>query len=159
MDMFDPAKWTDTEQEHLWWTWVTDAQLKQSCSLGTISGYKNVLHGYRAHHHHRFHNNTTEQTNLPDGLATIRCTHPTTSSVENGLYSSSICFRRGEKISIEFVPNHLEAQPDNPQEQEAAMFEIKNTMGHPIGVWNIDEWQRIDNEGAATIWLDHSISA
>eukprot|EP00971_Amphidinium_carterae_P288604 5730621-Amphidinium_carterae.4 len=53
------------------------------------------------------------------------------------------------------MPNHIEAQNGNT----AAMFDLKNTMGHSIGVWNVDEWQRIDNEGAAKMWLDRSISA
>eukprot|EP00971_Amphidinium_carterae_P142401 2820677-Amphidinium_carterae.3 len=29
-------------------------------------------------------------------------------------------------------------------------------MGQPLGVWNVEDWQRIDN---AALWLDHSISA
>eukprot|EP00971_Amphidinium_carterae_P350522 6491596-Amphidinium_carterae.3 len=85
--------------------------------------------------------------------------HIRRASMANGMYSSSIYFRRAEDISIEFVPNHLEAHNGNT----VAMFDLKNRMGQPIGliigVWNIDEWQRIDNEGAATMWLDHSTSA
>eukprot|EP00971_Amphidinium_carterae_P132719 2628703-Amphidinium_carterae.1 len=52
------------------------------------------------------------------------------------------------------------AEPnDKDQARQATMpFDIYAAFGRPIGVWNIDEWQRIDIEGAATLWLDHSTS-
>eukprot|EP00971_Amphidinium_carterae_P044659 878508-Amphidinium_carterae.3 len=43
--------------------------------------------------------------------------------------------------------------------QETAMFNLKTAMGQPLGVWNIEEWQRIDNDASTTMWLDHSVSA
>eukprot|EP00971_Amphidinium_carterae_P062763 1242375-Amphidinium_carterae.1 len=58
-------------------------------------------------------------------------------SMANGMYNSSIYFRRAEDFSIEFVPNHLEAHSGNTG-QEAAMFNLEGAMGKPIGVWNID---------------------
>eukprot|EP00971_Amphidinium_carterae_P086735 1716353-Amphidinium_carterae.1 len=45
-------------------TWVTDAQLKQFRSLGTISGFKNALHGDSAHRHHRYHNKVDHFVNM-----------------------------------------------------------------------------------------------
>eukprot|EP00971_Amphidinium_carterae_P350481 6491570-Amphidinium_carterae.1 len=48
---------------------------------------------------------------------------------------------------------------DPPARQATMPFDIYTAFGRPIGVWNTEEWQRIDNEGAATLWLDHSISA
>eukprot|EP00971_Amphidinium_carterae_P268266 5322542-Amphidinium_carterae.1 len=32
-------------------------------------------------------------------------------------------------------------------------------MGPPIGVWNIDDWQRIETSAQSTLWLGHAISA
>eukprot|EP00971_Amphidinium_carterae_P199638 3962485-Amphidinium_carterae.3 len=39
--------------------------------------------------------------------------------------------------------------------QEAATFTLRGTMGPPLGVWNIEHWQQIDNDAPATLWLDH----
>eukprot|EP00971_Amphidinium_carterae_P339424 6477242-Amphidinium_carterae.3 len=71
-------------------------------------------------------------------------------SLQHGMHNVSIYFRRGEDILIEFVPNIMVAT-DTPARQDAALFNVKAMMGQPVGVWNIDEWQRIDNEGAATM--------
>eukprot|EP00971_Amphidinium_carterae_P349417 6491009-Amphidinium_carterae.2 len=48
------------------------------------------------------------------------------------MYGSSIYFRCAEDISIEFVPNHLEANNGNTVTQ----FDLKTAIGQPIGVWN-----------------------
>eukprot|EP00971_Amphidinium_carterae_P348666 6490619-Amphidinium_carterae.1 len=76
-----------------------------------------------------------------------------------GMDVQFVNIRPAEDISIEFVPNHIEANANKTTGQETAMLNLKGAMGQPIGVWNIDEWQRIDNKAQATIWLDHSISA
>eukprot|EP00971_Amphidinium_carterae_P348490 6490519-Amphidinium_carterae.2 len=68
--------------------------------------------------------------------------HIRRASMANGIYSSSIYFGQAEDISIEFVPNHNEANANNAG-QETAMFKIqfilRGAMGTPIGVWNIEE--------------------
>eukprot|EP00971_Amphidinium_carterae_P134738 2670001-Amphidinium_carterae.3 len=64
MEVFDPDRWADNEQEHLWWTWVTWAQLEQYKRVGTIPGYKTAQHGDSAHPHHRFHNKVDHCVNM-----------------------------------------------------------------------------------------------
>eukprot|EP00971_Amphidinium_carterae_P015067 297513-Amphidinium_carterae.2 len=59
-----------------------------------------------------------------------------------------------EDISIKFSPEH-----NANDAQEAATFNMRRTMGVPLGVWNNENGQRIDNDAPATLWLGLSISA
>eukprot|EP00971_Amphidinium_carterae_P350482 6491570-Amphidinium_carterae.2 len=133
MDAFDLDKWGDNQQQHLWWTTVTSAQLEEYQRVGTILGYKNAQHGDSAHRHHRLHNRVDHFVNMAihhrwrtmnktvyygehsyngwtrhrpiflmvwrQSIGNIRRW-----AMEHGMYNASICFRRGEDISIEFVP-------------------------------------------------------
>eukprot|EP00971_Amphidinium_carterae_P265142 5259249-Amphidinium_carterae.2 len=78
---------------------------------------------------------TGTKANPPLRLETIHRSHPTCCN-GNGVYSASIYYRKAEDISIKFVPEH--------NGQEAIDFKAVGCMGPPIGVWNIDDWQRID---------------
>eukprot|EP00971_Amphidinium_carterae_P270465 5366358-Amphidinium_carterae.1 len=80
--------------------------------------YKNTQHGDSAHRHHHFHSRVDHCINMAihhrwttmnkhvyygeHSYGGIRMQH--------GTYNASIYFRRGEDISIEFVPNLLEPQ-------------------------------------------------
>eukprot|EP00971_Amphidinium_carterae_P318642 6333704-Amphidinium_carterae.1 len=66
-------------------------------------------------------------------------------ALANGMYSASIYYRRVEDISMEFIPEH-----NANNAQEAATFNIGGCMGPPLGVWNIEDWQRLDNDAPAT---------
>eukprot|EP00971_Amphidinium_carterae_P352633 6492683-Amphidinium_carterae.3 len=152
--------------------------MEQYLLHGNVPGFKEA-HGDNVHLHHGFHNrldhclylaihcgwNSRDRTiygrDKPSALMVWRqsVAHIRRASMSNGMCISSIYFRGAEDISIEFVPNHMEANANKSIGQETAMYNLRGAMGQPIGVWNIDEWQRIDNEAQATVWLDHSISA
>eukprot|EP00971_Amphidinium_carterae_P352341 6492555-Amphidinium_carterae.5 len=125
-------------QRSAWRQCTSSPQMEQSGHDNVWKGQANHAHGWRQSVAH------IRRASMANGMYTV--------------YSSSIYFRRAEDISIEFVPNYIEANA-NKAGQETAMFNLRGAMGQPIGVWNIEEWQRIDNEAQATIWLDHSISA
>eukprot|EP00971_Amphidinium_carterae_P127773 2531197-Amphidinium_carterae.2 len=64
---------------------------------------------------------------------------------------SSIYFRRAEDISIEFNPVY--------NGQDPISLNFGDLMGPTIGVWNMEDWHRIDPQSSTILWLDHSISA
>eukprot|EP00971_Amphidinium_carterae_P068725 1360838-Amphidinium_carterae.2 len=108
VETFNPTKWVDNEEEHLCWSWFTDPQLKQFLHNGEVSGYKQSLHGDSVHHQ------TTASiwqciVGGPQRTKAISAAN----RLANGMYSSSIYFRRAEDISIELVPNHIEANANN----------------------------------------------
>eukprot|EP00971_Amphidinium_carterae_P134739 2670001-Amphidinium_carterae.4 len=53
----------------------------------------------------------------------------------------------------------MERNDTDPSRQATMEFDIYAAFRRPIGVWNIDEWQRTDNEGATRMCLGHLRSA
>eukprot|EP00971_Amphidinium_carterae_P329775 6462452-Amphidinium_carterae.2 len=109
-----------------------EAQYQQFQVDGTVTGFKE-MHGDSVHRHHRFHSRADHCLNLGN----------------NRWHSINILLQESE-----FITEH-----NANNAQEAATFNLRGTMGPPLGVLNIEDWQRIDNDAPATLWLDHSISA
>eukprot|EP00971_Amphidinium_carterae_P049973 984923-Amphidinium_carterae.3 len=62
-DSFIPTNCDNDTTQYLWWSWFTDAQLKQFQSNGTVAGYTETR-GDNVHKHHRFHNGPDHCLNL-----------------------------------------------------------------------------------------------
>eukprot|EP00971_Amphidinium_carterae_P348938 6490753-Amphidinium_carterae.2 len=110
-DSFIPGQWENNIEQHLWWTWLTEAQMHQYIEHGTVPGFKE-LHGDNVQRHHMFHNRvdhclnlaihcrwnscdkTHYQHNKPIALMVWRKSidHIRRSVTACGMYSSSIYF-------------------------------------------------------------------
>eukprot|EP00971_Amphidinium_carterae_P049974 984923-Amphidinium_carterae.4 len=69
----------------------------------------------------------------------------------NGVQSAKLYYCRAEDVSMEFVPEYNGQKPAN--------INLLQWVGQPMGVWNMDDWHRIDTSAQSTPWMDHSASA
>eukprot|EP00971_Amphidinium_carterae_P287226 5701818-Amphidinium_carterae.1 len=82
-DSFIPAQWDNNQEQHRWWTWLTEAQMEQYIQHGTVPGFKEV-HGDNVHRHGATTGSTIMLITIPisqyiaDGtVGTGQCTEET----------------------------------------------------------------------------------
>eukprot|EP00971_Amphidinium_carterae_P109535 2168879-Amphidinium_carterae.1 len=147
-DSFIPTNCDNDTMQYLWWSWFTDAHLAQFQADGTVAAYKETC-GDNVHKHHSVNLAIHCRWNNRDNDNYAR--NIRRASTNNGATSASIYYPRAEDVSIDFVPDFNGQEPVNRN--------LLQLMGNPLGVWNMDDWHRIDNSAQTILWMDHSISA